>query len=48
MLASIILSSALSDGQFAPYQILPPLLVLYCCLMMSDIIARIIGGELNE
>jgi small neutral amino acid transporter SnatA (MarC family) len=48
MLASILLSAALFDRQFAPYQLLPPLLVLYCCLMMSDIIARIIGGELNE
>ena len=48
MLASLMLSSALFDRQFAPYQLLPPLLVLYCCLMMSDIIARIIGGELNE
>ena len=48
MLASVIFSSALFDRQFAPYQLLPPLLVLYCCLMMSDVIARIIGGELNE
>jgi hypothetical protein len=48
MLASIILSSALFDRQFAPYELLPPLLMLYCCLMMSDIIARIIGGELHE
>ncbi|MDR2695960.1 MAG: hypothetical protein LBC79_06235 [Deltaproteobacteria bacterium] len=44
MLVSIVFASALFD-RLAPYQLLPPLLMLYCCLMMSDIILRIIGGE---
>ena len=47
MLVAIVLLTAISDGRFAPY-LLPPLLMLYCCLMMSDIITRILGGEFHK
>ena len=48
MLVAVMLAFVLFDGSFAPHQLLPPLLMLYCCLMMSDIITRILEGELHE
>jgi hypothetical protein len=48
MLVSIILFAVLSSGSLAPYQVLPPLLMLYCCLLMSDIITRTLEGELHK
>ena len=47
MLVSIMLASVFFSGNSTPYQLLPPLLMLYCCLMMSDIITRILEGELH-
>ena len=48
MLISIMLASVFFAGRFAPHQLLPPMLMLYCCLMMSDIITRILEGELHD
>jgi hypothetical protein len=48
MLVSVMLASVVFAGSFAPHQLLPPLLMLYCCLMMSDIITRILEGELRS
>jgi len=47
MLVAVMLAFVFLDGRFTPRELMPPLLMLYCCLMMSDIITRILEGELH-
>jgi hypothetical protein len=45
IILSAILFSAISERGIDFYKLLPPFFILYCCLVMSDIIMRIIEGK---